>query len=114
MLFPVIGSPHALGDAGMTATGNMLLRRFWIEFGPSEEGGGGDLSRSRVYGVTAGTIADALALLQCAVFHDAPLPPVARSIEDVDLAMLDAFHVGPGILPPHRRGIWYPPVGVGQ
>lgn len=97
----------------MTATGDMLLRRFWIEFGPSEEDGGSDLSRSRVYGVTAGTIADALALLQCAVFHDA-LPPVARIIEDVDLAMLDAFHVGPNILPLHRRGIWYPPFGVGQ
>lgn len=97
----------------MTATGNRLLRRFWIEFAPSE-GSEGDHSRSRVYGVTAETIADALALVECAVFHDAPLPPVARVIADVDLAMLDAFHVGPTILPPHRRGIWYPPLGVGQ
>lgn len=97
----------------MSIAGTSSLRRFWIEFGPSEKGSGGDLSRSRVYGVTAGTIADALALLQCTVFHAAPLPPVACLIEDVDLAMLDAFHVGPNILPLHRRGIWYPPVGVG-
>lgn len=98
----------------MTVMGASPLRRFWIEFGPGEEDGGGDLARSRVYGVTAGSVADALALLQGSIFPGVPLPPVARVIEDVDVALLEAFHIGPSILPMHRRGIRYPAVGVGQ
>lgn len=97
----------------MTATGNTPLQRFWIEFGPTEEVSGDTFTHSRVYGITAASVADALALLQCAIFRNLPLPPVARLIEDIDLAMLDAFHIGPSILPLNRRGIWYPPLGAG-
>jgi hypothetical protein len=96
----------------MSSTEASALRRFWIEFGPSAAVGDSGITRSRVYGVTANSVADALTMLQ-AVFSDQPLPPVARVIEDIDLAMLDAFHIGPSIVPLHRRGIWYPPGGMG-
>jgi hypothetical protein len=38
---------------------------------------------------------------------------VQRVIANIDLAMLDAFHVGPNVMPPHMRGVWYPPLGGG-
>ena len=68
---------------------------------------------TRVCGVTAASLDDALALVGAALFRGQPLPPVERVIADIDLAMLDAFHVGPNVLPPQMRGVWYPPRGGG-
>jgi len=34
--------------------------------------------------------------------------PIASSVEDVDVRTLDQGHVIPNMLPPDRRGVWYP------
>jgi hypothetical protein len=85
----------------------MRLRRFWFEFddaaflrAPSVLGLG--------CGVTAWTEHDALVLLQQRVFHEAPMPRIKGIIHDVDVSTLDAGHVLPNMLPPNRRGIWFP------
>jgi len=90
-----------------------LLTRYWIEFGRAPGGDGGAPATARVCGVTAASLDDALALVGAALFRGQPFPPVERVIEDIDLAMLDAFHVGPSVLPPRARGVWYPPLGGG-
>lgn len=92
----------------MSGGGSEPLTRYWIEFGNDGGGPGGVCG---VCGVTAATVDEALALAAAALFRGRALPPVTRLIEDVDVAMLDAFHVGPAILPPHTRGVWYPPSG---
>jgi hypothetical protein len=92
--------------------GSHSLTRYWIEFGRAMDGGSAPAT-ARVCGVTATSLDDALALAGATLFRGQPLPPVARVIEDIDIAMLDAFHVGPNILPPQARGVWYPPLGGG-
>lgn len=96
----------------MSPIANTALRRYWIEFDPGETEDR-MASMLRACGVTAYSPADALVLLREVVFRDGATLPVRQAIEDVDVAMLDAFHVGPTILPPNQRGDWYPPIGVG-
>ncbi len=49
-----------------------------------------------------------MALLEKHVFKG-PMPVlIASSIEDVDVRTLDQGHVIPNMLPPDRRGVWYP------
>lgn len=92
-------------------TGMQSLTRYWIEFGRAPGGDNGLPATTRVCGVTAASLDDALALADAALFRGQRLPPVEHVIENIDLAMLDAFHVGPSVLPPQRRGLWYPPGG---
>jgi hypothetical protein len=89
------------------------LTRYWIEFGRAPGGNADASAMTRVCGVTAASLDDALALAGAALFRGQPLPPVERVIANIDLAMLDAFHVGPNALPPQVRGVWYPPLGGG-
>ena len=83
----------------------MKLHRYWIRF---------DDPRANAFGlafgcgVTAFDLDDAVALLEQHVFRG-PMPfSVALSTEDVDVRTLDQGHVIPNMLPPNRRGIWYP------
>ncbi|MGI8856740.1 MAG: hypothetical protein ACR2JW_13405 [Thermomicrobiales bacterium] len=92
-------------------TGPQSLTRYWIDFGRAPGGDDGASATTRVCGVTVASLDDALALAGAALFRGQRLPPVERVIENIDLAMLDAFHVGPSVLPPHRCGVWYPPGG---
>lgn len=62
----------------------------------------------------------ALALFQRQVYHDLPLPPVRRMLEDVDLSHMEAHWRGNLGVPlwhvlgdvnrvtPVWRGVWYP------
>lgn len=89
------------------------LIRYWIEFAPREWFDADDEESTalpRACGVTAASLDDALALVREIVFRDQPLPPVRRVMEHVDTGMLEMFHVGPRVLAPGERGIWYPPI----
>ena len=97
----------------MPVSGPQSLTRYWIEFGRAPDEARDVSVTTRVCGVTAATLDDALALVSALLFRGQPLPPVERVIPDIDLAMLDAFHVGPSILAPQIRGVWYPPRGGG-
>lgn len=97
----------------MSITSPQSLTRFWIEFDHPPDGSDGVSAIARVCGVTAASLDDALVLAGAALFRGQPLPPVQRVIANIDLAMLDAFHVGPNVMPPHMRGVWYPPLGGG-
>ena len=91
------------------------LTRYWIEFTPREWFDEDEhAALPRVCGVTAASLDDALALVREVVFRDQPLPPVRRVIEHVDTGMLEMFHVGPRVLAPGERGVWYPPVGTAR
>ena len=58
--------------------------------------------------MTAFDLDHAIALLDRDVFKG-PIPfRIASSIEDVDVRTLDQGHVIPNLLPPGRRGVWYP------
>jgi hypothetical protein len=83
------------------------LHRYWFEFRGSREAlpPGGWLG----CGVTAVDTADAEQLLVQGRFRGAPLPPIARVIEDVDVSELDAGHVLPNMGDPTQRGVWFPP-----
>ena len=83
----------------------MKLHRYWIRFDDphrlSHELGLG-------CGVTAYDLDDAISLLERDVFKG-PMPfRIASSVEDVDVRTLDQGHVIPNMLPPNRRGIWFP------
>ena len=63
--------------------------------------------------MTAFNLEDARSLLESQVFGG-PLPfPIASTVEDVDVRTLDTGHVLPNMLPPNRRGVWFP-AGFGQ
>jgi hypothetical protein len=42
------------------------------------------------------------------VFKGGPLPPITKTIEDVDIASLDGNYVLPNIGLPLIHGIWFP------
>jgi hypothetical protein len=58
------------------------------------------------FGVTAIDVDDALGLI--GRLDPAPLPSVARVVEDIDVSTLDAGHVLPNTGPPNRRRVWFP------
>jgi hypothetical protein len=64
-------------------------------------------------GVTAHSAADGSNLVRERVLGENELPPIAEFIEDVDVSSLDPNHVLPNMLPPVRRGIWFP-IGYGE
>jgi hypothetical protein len=101
------------GECPVPITSPQSLTRYWIEFGRAPGGSGSVPVTVRVCGVTAASLDEALVLAGAALFRGRPLPPVERVIEGIDPAMLDAFHVGPNVLPPQARGVWYPPLGGG-
>ena len=83
----------------------MKLHRYWLRFDdPRRETFGLGLG----CGVTAFDLDDAVMLLERQVFRG-PLPfRISESTEDVDVRTLDQGHVLPNMLPPDRRGVWYP------
>ena len=87
----------------------MRLHRYWIQFDdPKRLGHGLGLVLVLGCGVTAFDLDDAIALLERDVFKG-PMPVrIASSIEDVDVRTLDPGHVIPNMLPPDRRGVWFP------
>lgn len=87
------------------AEGALKLRRYWIRFDdPGRDAFGLGLG----CGVTAFDRDDAVALLEEHLFKG-PMPfPIIASTEDVDIRTLDRGHGVPNMLPPNRRGIWYP------
>jgi hypothetical protein len=85
----------------------MKLRRYWIEFevdAPEHL----PLGTLLGCGVTGYDQEDALQLLRQHIFDGAPLPPIRRLIEDVDISILDANHVRPNMGVPVWRGVWFP------
>lgn len=91
------------------------LARYWFEFDAEflvrrsrleRRGMTGASKRFRPgVGVTGYDEQDCLGLVQAA-FDLQPLPPVARSVRDVNVNDLDlsAWYLGD----PDRRGVWYP------
>lgn len=81
------------------------LRRYWIVLEGAER-----LSRGLGHGcgVTAIDLADAVRLMEQKIFKGKLPAPVKAVTEDVDVSTLDAGHVLPNMLPPDRRGIWFP------
>ena len=80
------------------------LIRYWLEVQLPE----GRL-QSRHFGVTAYSLNDALALLHASAAYTLPGPPViVQAWPNLDVSSLDAGHVLPNMLPPNRRGVWFP------
>jgi len=81
------------------------LHRYWFEFGGPREAlpPGGWLG----CGVTAVDRADAEQLLAEGPFRGAPIPPIDRVIENVDVSELDAGHVLPNMGDVTQRGVWF-------
>ncbi len=87
------------------------LQRYWFEFDISETDRRTYPSYSglgRGCGVTAYSREDASLLLREKLFKDAPIPPVTRVVEGIDVSTLDKNHVLPNIGVPTWRGIWFP------
>jgi hypothetical protein len=78
------------------------LRRYWIEFAPSDA----PLETKLGCGVTGFDRDDALRLLAEALGVEPPAP--TRVVEDVDVSALDPGHVLPNMYPPSERGVWFP------
>lgn len=81
------------------------LRRYWIVFEGAERFG---VAIRPGVGVTAVDLDDAIGLIEQIIFKGTlPIPPTSVT-EDVDVSTLDPGHVLPNMLPPNRRGIWFP------
>lgn len=97
------------------------LRRYWFVFdvAPFEpnQGPGISLDGPEVWtpearvrggvGVTGSDESECLNLVRSRIFLDAPMPPVLRVIEDVDVSTLGE-HVLQTMEVPVWRGIWFP------
>jgi len=59
-------------------------------------------------GITAWNYEDAVSILKEKVFINESLPDIKKVTENIDVSKLDADHVGPNMMPPNVRGIWYP------
>ena len=81
------------------------LTRYWIEFDHTSSI---DARMTPWVGVTAWTLDDALYLVRSLLFAGRTLPPMLRTIENVDVSQLDAKHVLHHVHPSNERGIWYP------
>jgi hypothetical protein len=80
------------------------LIRYWLEVAWPE-----GLLHTRHFGVTAYSLDDALGLLQdCTAYYLPTAPVVIQTWPNVDVSTLDSSHVRPNMLPPNRRGVWYP------
>lgn len=78
--------------------------RYWVEVQLPE-----GLLQTRHFGVTAYSLDDALSLLRsCASYTLLTPPVVVQAWPNVDVSTLDAGHVLPNMLPPNRRGVWFP------
>lgn len=94
-------------------TVEQALTRFWVIFAsepPFFDDDDDDRDYTpRTFGVTAYDAADALALVRSAFFGPRALPAVEQIIPDVDVALLNAHHILPGVIVPAGRRVWYPP-----
>nr|WP_294790611.1 hypothetical protein [uncultured Mucilaginibacter sp.] len=81
------------------------LIRFWFEFNLHDVTG---LGLHMGCGVTALTYDDAINILGTTVFKGRAIPPMKRTIENIDVSTLEANHVLPNILASNVRGVWYP------
>jgi len=80
------------------------LIRYWVEVQLPE-----GLVQPRYFGVTAHSLDDALALLAACAAYALPNPPVVvQAVPNVDVSTLDEGHVLPNMLPPNKRGVWFP------
>jgi hypothetical protein len=80
------------------------LIRYWVEVQLPD-----GLLQSRYFGVTAYSLDDALSLLQACAAYTLPTPPVVvHAVPNVDVSTLDAGHVLPNMVPPNKRGVWFP------
>ncbi|MBU6122593.1 hypothetical protein [Hymenobacter siberiensis] len=80
------------------------LTRYWMEVQLPE----GQL-HPRHFGVTAYSLDDALSLLHASAAYTLPTPPVVvQAWPEIDVSTLDLDHVLPNMLPPNRRGVWFP------
>ena len=59
-------------------------------------------------GVSAYNYADALSILEKAVFGGKQLPRIGSVVEDVQVSDLDQKHVVPNMDPVVWRGVWFP------
>src|SRR5262249_57474741 len=98
---------------GRTAPGGSVgeapvkLHRYWIRFDDPHRLTH-PLGLGLGCGVTAFDLDDVIGLLERDVFKG-PMPfRIASSTEDMDVTTLDQGHVIPNMLPPDRRGVWYP------
>lgn len=96
--------------------GDSILTRLWVEFdvqawlGLDERepwGWMGDLAILDGCGVSGFDEADCLRLVSDAVFRGRPLPPVRRSVRNVDVSALpERIRSEMGV--PVYRGVWFP------
>ncbi len=86
----------------------MYYRRYWFEFEFDPNDHNVPVRLRHGCGVTAEDYDTAVALMAERVFKGAPLPPITKAIEDVDIASLDGNYVLPNMGLPLIRGIWFP------
>jgi hypothetical protein len=81
--------------------------RYWIEFDFTEYS---KLTRGAKMGigVTGFDYDDVIDIIKLKIFEGENMPPIKTAIRDVDVRTLDQNHVIQNMLPPNRRGIWYP------
>jgi hypothetical protein len=86
----------------------MYYRRYWFEFEFDPNDHNVPVRLRHGCGVTAEDYDEAIALMVERVFKGGPLPPITKTIEDVDIASLDGNYVLPNIGLPLIHGIWFP------
>lgn len=80
------------------------LHRFWVTFKGTKQFSPLTLG----CGVTAYDHADALSILESAVFAGEPMLEINSIVEDVDIQVLDQNHVLPNMGLVTNRGVWFP------
>ncbi|WPV66103.1 hypothetical protein [Chitinophaga sp. LS1] len=81
--------------------------RYWFEFG--FEGYSNAPYGTRMgCGVTGINYDDVIQILKEKVFSGKDLPKIILVKENIDINELDNGHVLPNMLPPNRRGVWFP------
>ena len=66
------------------------------------------------YGVSAYSLADALALLHAYGYEVDPADPTLEVRENVKLTPFEERHLGPNMGPMQLRGVWYPRHNLGD
>ena len=84
-----------------------MMKRFWFEF-KFDNMFTIPPGLSLGCGVTALNLDDARNIIKDKIFHGSEIPEIKTQIENIDVSTLDPGHILPNMLPPDKRGVWFP------